>query len=102
MHLTSMLVWLHLCSIQNVGFAGLRIVRHAGVGLRAPHVGTRFSTPSCHLTRELWVSSAHVVRHGGVGSSTPLRRPICQVWALLMFLREVGLVLVASTSGGWW
>jgi len=25
----------------------------------------------------------------------------CQVWALLMFFREVGLGLIPSTSGGW-
>jgi hypothetical protein len=104
MHLTSTLGSLRLRVIRNgdVGFAGLRIVHHAGVGLRAPHVGAQFSTASCHSTCGLWVSSAHIVRHGGVRLSTPLRRLIRRVWALLMFLREVGSVLVPSKSGRWW
>ena len=97
-----MLGSLCLCSIQNVGLACLCIVHHAGVGLHAPYVGTWFSTLSCHSTCGLWVSSAHVIQHGSIGLSTPLCCPICRVWVLLIFLREVEPVLVASTSGEWW
>jgi len=105
-HLTSTLGSLYLRVIRNgdVRFAGLHIVHYAGVGLRAPHIGARFSTPSCHSTCGLWVSSAHVVRHGGVGLSTPLRRPICRMSGLGSpdVFEEVGPVLVPSTSRGWW
>ena len=42
---TSMLGSLYLCVIRNgnIGFASLRIVHRAGVGLCAPHVSTEFS-----------------------------------------------------------
>ena len=101
MHLMSTLGSPHLHAIWNgnIRFTGLH---HAGVGLHALHVGTRFSTPSCHLTCRLGVSSAHVVQHGGIGLLTPLHHPIPQVWDILMFLREMGLVLVPLATGGWW
>jgi hypothetical protein len=92
-HLTSTLVLLHLRSIQNVGFAGLRIVHHAGVRFRAPHVGARFSTPSCHSTCELWIFSAHVVDTFASSNMSGLCSPD---------VFEVGPVLVALTSGEWW
>jgi hypothetical protein len=62
-------------------------------------VGARFSTPSCHSTCEFLLP---MFRHGGLELSTLLRRPIPGVWALLMFLRDVGPVLVPETSGEWW
>ena len=101
MHLTLTLGSPHLCAIWNrdIRFTGLH---HAGVGLCAPHIGTQFSTPSCHSTCGLGVSSAHVVQHGGIGLSIPLHCLIPQVWDILMFLSEVGPVLVPLESGGWW
>jgi hypothetical protein len=69
---------LHLGVIRNrdVRFTGLCIVCHVGFGLHAPHIGAQFSTHLHHSTCRLWVSSAHIVGHGGIGLSTPLHHPM--------------------------
>ena len=121
---TLMLGSLHLCLVLrnvNFGFG----TPYVDVGLAAPSCHSKRQVrgwPSCCSscgcwascsTRwrsvlytlasfDMWASSAHVVRHGGIELPTPLHHPIPRVWALLMFLRDVGPVLVPSTSGEWW